>query len=143
MKKLIVLAVITMALFFAVCSRAEEVHDVSNLIEFQNALSTALSNGDDDIINLAAGIYTITTNLTYYPSNTENFSLSIVGAGIGSTILDGGDNLKILHLDTRALTSDSNAHIIIKGITFQNGSWRGYDHSDKRCRRDGYRLTIQ
>jgi len=121
MRKLFVfsLAVLIMA------SGAEAaVFNVTNVTEFQNALTIAQSNGEDDTINLAAGTYYFAV-LTYFPSDPENYALTIVGAGAGNTILDGGDLTRILLVSSYSIPVDSSAHITIRGITFQNG--RGGD----------------
>ena len=89
---------------------------VTDVSEFQPALDTAAANGEDDTINVVAGTYNVTTTLTYTPA--ENFSLTIEGEGIGSTILDGGNTTQILNI----LTVGSDADITIRNITFQNGS---------------------
>jgi hypothetical protein len=70
------------------------VFNVTNPTEFKNALNTAKSNGEDDTINLSAGIYNVTTTLLY--TSKENHALNILGTGAGSTILDGGSEIPIL-----------------------------------------------
>ena len=101
------------------------VFDVTNMTEFQSALNTAESNTEDDTINVESGTYNVTTTLTYEPSGNENYSLSINGAGAVSTILDGGDTNQIIMIDTSNLSDDSNAHIIIRGITLRKGKSGG------------------
>ena len=96
--------------------------DVSNLSDLQNALTAAIGNNENDTITVSAGTYNITSTLNYFPGDPENYSLRIIGAGIGKTIFDGGGTVNILNLDTRSLANDSNAHLIIEGITFLNGA---------------------
>lgn len=97
------------------------VFNVSNVGQFQNALNAAETNNQNDTIYVAATTYIITTTLTYDPSGVENFSLTIIGSGVDSTILDGGDATQIMHIKTIDLSNDSNAHINISNLTFQNG----------------------
>ena len=77
---------------------AAEFH-VTNATEFQNALTAAQSNGQDDTIYLAAGIYG--GNFTYLPPGTEHKSLTITGeSGISAEdiILDGQNSGGVLYL---------------------------------------------
>ncbi len=105
---------------------------VTNPTEFQDALSTAKSNGQNDTINVSAGVYSITTTLTYDASTdypVENYALNIIGVGprcigAGVPILDGGGSVQVLYILT-SYTSDTNAHISISDITFQNGGKSG------------------
>jgi len=87
--------------------------NVSTPAEFQAALDTAKSNGQDDTINVAAGTYNITTRII--SQSFENFSLTIQGAGSGSTILDGGNSVAILYIY-------SVGQVFIKDIAFRNGN---------------------
>jgi hypothetical protein len=67
------------------------VFDVDTEAKLRNALGTAARNGLDDTINIAAGQYnTSGSTFLYAPAATENYSLTIVGAGVGNTVLDGG-----------------------------------------------------
>jgi hypothetical protein len=96
---------------------------ITNSKDFQNSLTTAQSNGEDDTINLATGTYsTGGTTFTYTPASTENHALTIVGAGSGLTILDGGNNTQVLSINTTGLADDSNSNITIKNLTVQNGN---------------------
>jgi hypothetical protein len=92
---------------------------VSDIAGLQNALLIAQSNGHADTIRIKAGTYPVATTLTYKPS--ENYALTIIGEGSGSTILDGGENIKILSIDTSELEDDSEADIYIRKLTFRNG----------------------
>ena len=89
---------------------------VTNVSEFQAALDTAATNGEDDTINVTAWTYNVATTLTYW--SLENYALEIIGAGIGSTILDGGNSIQILNLETTA----DNADVTVRGIAFHNGN---------------------
>jgi hypothetical protein len=124
MKRLTIL-LITLLLLYVLGSQAYgAVFNVSNPAQFQDALTIAQGNGEDDTINVAPGVYNLTTTLTY--NADENFTLSIIGTGADSTILDGGNNVRVLEIDTSGLASDNSAHISISGITIQNGYVSGY-----------------
>jgi len=99
---------------------------VTNETALRNALSSAGSNGEHDTINITSGTYNTSGNtFTYNPAATENRSLTIVGAGVGNTILDGSDSDQIVHIETTGLTQDTKAHVRVRGITFQNGNDTG------------------
>ena len=98
------------------------VFNVTNSAEFQAALDTASSNGEGDTINLTAGTYlTNGSGFTFVADPTEDFSLTISGAGIALTILDGENTDQILSIDMSAIDDEENTDVIISGITFQNG----------------------
>ena len=119
MKKLLPFILVTLALAPAGNTHAA-VFNVNNVAQFQTALTAAQSNTDNDTINVAAGIYNPGATLEYDPALTENHSLTIAGAGAGQTILDGGGLIRVLLISTP--DNDSNAHIAIRGVTFQNAS---------------------
>ncbi len=127
-KRYMILGVVIFVVYFVLSATVYgAVFNVANSTEFQNALIIAKSNGEDDTINVAAGIYNITTTLTYdasidYP--VENHALTIIGAGAGLTIFDGGGSVQVLYICT-SYTSDTNAQISISGITFRNGKNSG------------------
>jgi len=87
--------------------------NVSNVPSFQTALTTAGANGEADVINVATGFYNITTSLSY----AGEHSLSIIGEGANSTILDGGHAVQVMNID-----SSTEGNIFVAGLTFQNGS---------------------
>jgi hypothetical protein len=124
MKKSFYVVFGTVCLILAVVSRVNvwaADFSVNNVVEFQNALTVAQSNGEHDTINVASGTYSITSSsmtLGYKP--TENFSLIIVGAGTGATILEGGRSVQILNIRTSDLADDRSAEITIKNLTFKN-----------------------
>ena len=96
--------------------------NVTNLTEFQSALTTAQSNDENNTINVAAGTYNINTCLSYSPGKEDNnHALTIKGAGAGSTILDGENAVNIMNIDTGNCDNDTST-ITISDITFQNGS---------------------
>ena len=53
---------------FMFCRAEAATINVTNVTELQNALSTAQSNGEDDTIILAPGIYTLSSKLEYQPT---------------------------------------------------------------------------
>ncbi|MEM4248021.1 MAG: hypothetical protein QXH80_02035, partial [Candidatus Nanoarchaeia archaeon] len=89
--------------------------NVTNPAEFQSALTTAQSNGEDDTINVESGTYNIATTLTY--TTSQNFSLTITGAGASTTILDGGGSVQPIFINA----AGSSGAISISDITIQNG----------------------
>ncbi|MDY6906134.1 MAG: right-handed parallel beta-helix repeat-containing protein [Thermodesulfobacteriota bacterium] len=93
-----------------------EIFDVDTAGEFQAALTTAESNGEDDTINVAVGTYTIGSTLMY--GVAEDFAITISGADRDTTILDGNNANRIF---SGSLSGHSNAPITIEGLTFQNG----------------------
>ncbi len=94
--------------------------NVSDLTGLQNALISARGNNENDTIIVSAGIYDVSITLNYFPEDPENYSLHIIGAGVGKTIFDGTGSEKIFSSDTRDLSTDSNAHVTLEGITFRN-----------------------
>jgi hypothetical protein len=91
-----------------------------NVCGFQEALTAATTNNQNDEIVLAAGTYSVTNRLVYHPGS-DSGSLTIEGAGADTTILNGNGATQILHVDTTGMGDDANAHIIISGITCLNG----------------------
>ena len=94
--------------------------DCSNYqCDLQSALTAAASNGQADILNLAAGTYHLASTLTYQPSSAsgENFSLTLQGAGAGATIIDVGAAAQTANLDSSGLTDGSKAAIAMKDLT--------------------------
>ena len=108
---------------------------VSNITEFQTALNTASSNGQNDTINVLAGTYNVNPTLTY--STNENYFILI--RGVGSPVFEGGNARRILLLTTTSV----NAGIFIEGLTIQHGqadyggglnvATQGADISLKNC----------
>ena len=119
MKRIISLTFILLLCIFLTRVNAADLY-VTNVNELYNAFDTVVDNDQDDVIHIASGVYDLTSTVKYNPY-TENYTLTIEGAGIGSTILDGGGIVQIMYIDTRPLSDDSQAHITIRGITFQNG----------------------
>jgi len=91
--------------------------------DLQIALNTAATNGADDTINLQANtVYNTNANTqpggpTFSYTSAENFSLTIVGAGAGSSVLDGNGLNQVMQLTT----TGADASIQVTGVTIQNG----------------------
>ena len=95
--------------------------NVSDTAEFQSALTAAQSNGEDDIINVAAGTYFVSLPFLYTAAATEDYDLEILGADSDLVILDGTDAGAILQIDTSAVENDDNVGVRVTNMTFQNG----------------------
>ncbi|MEM0326706.1 MAG: right-handed parallel beta-helix repeat-containing protein [Desulfurococcaceae archaeon] len=96
---------------------------VSDSLDIQTALNTARTNGRDDVVCIPAGTYNITSTLNYVlPSNSSECGkkLTIRAVG-GDVILDGGNSVRILRIDTYNCSDDTGGDITIEGITFQKG----------------------
>ena len=104
---------------------------VNSISEFRLALTEAVANKEGDTITIAAGTYYVDSPpLAYDPDcpdsdDPENFPITIIGAGAGQTILDGGGSTGILLIGTcyapwDPKCTDSSSDITIRGITFQN-----------------------
>ncbi len=112
----------------AAFSSQAAVFNVTNTEDFQAALTSAATNGEDDTINVAAGAYTANPPTTPFPltySSSEDYSLTIQGDGAGSTVLNGGGTAQILRVYTGP--GLPNAHVSISCMTFQNGYSSGKD----------------
>jgi len=106
-----------------------ETFNVTNPEEFQNALTIAQSNGEDDVINVAAGTYNITSTLGYSTYDGDGgHKLTIQGAGADKTVLDGGGSVRILYINTDADRNggDRGGDVTIEGIAFKNGYYGYY-----------------
>ncbi len=91
------------------------VFDATNAAELASALDAADTNGEDDTINIAAGTYDATgVGGFVYDGSAEDFSLTLVGAGSDMAIIDGGQSV-------RPLGIDSIGSVSVTGITFHNG----------------------
>ncbi|MFH0729950.1 MAG: hypothetical protein V2B19_26865 [Pseudomonadota bacterium] len=71
-----------MAIIWGLCAfpamMRAETFTVSSPVEFQNALSSAAANAQNDVIQVAAGTYNLSSTLIF--DSSENFSLTISGA---------------------------------------------------------------
>jgi hypothetical protein len=120
MKKIFIFVAVPFLIFSLAAANAAE-FAVSNATQFQEALNTAAQNGQDDTINVAPGTLNLANRLEYLTS--DNHTLTIQGAGAGTTVLNGGGLTQIFYADTNNLYGvDNNAHITIRGLTFTNGA---------------------
>ena len=88
--------------------------------ELQTALNDAAASSEDDVINLQPNTTYFTAdngNATFTYASTNDGSLTLAGAGMGSSILDGDSTRQVLNLDT----SGTLANIQVSGLTVQNG----------------------
>ncbi len=117
------------------------VFNVSDQAAFQDALTIAASNGQADTINVSAGTINISGSLIYDRALSENYPLTIIGAGVASTILNGDASNVVLALWSTGATADNNVHFTVQGITFQNG----HGFSDGGLDMDGWdgNMTIE
>ena len=76
-------------------------------------LQSALNNPNCSDIVLAAG--------TYYGSFTISRSVTIIGAGASTTVLDAQNNGIALNIDATASGSAWNTNVYLEGVTIQNG----------------------
>jgi len=97
---------------------------VSDAVEFQAALTTSASNGEDDVVQIEQGTYV--GNFVY--ASTESNGVTIEGGyTIGctsqlvdpvNTVLDGDTSGSVLALSA----PDQSAVFQMEGVTLQNGS---------------------
>ncbi len=92
---------------------------VSDPASFQAALTIAEANGEDDVIEVAGGVYAIGATLAH--TSAESHSLRITGAGIAATVLDGGGSVQILRLESSLPAGD----LMVAGLTLRNGHSSG------------------
>ncbi len=110
------LGVLLLFLLAAPLGALSATFNVNTIAGFQDALTAASANGENDTINVAGGTYNLSTPLNF--ESYENYPVTISGAGAGATILDGGHRTLILNM----LTSEADADITIQGLTFRNGN---------------------
>ena len=105
------------------------IFNVSTAAEFRASLSASETNGEDDTIFLATGVYEAGgTSFSYSPA--EDNSLTVVGSGAFVTIIDAGGLSEALSFNTVASlpdteqppVTDANADITVRDITVRNGS---------------------
>ena len=106
-------------LLLPVFSKAE-VFNVDNATAFQNALTQAASNGDNDTINVLADM-NITSTLQFRPraDNETGHTLTINGNG---HVLDGGGSVQIMYLNTAEIRDDTGSDITVLNLIFRNGN---------------------
>ncbi len=97
---------------------------VSTPDEFQNALTEAQSNGEDDTIYVAPGTYNITETLTYTTADGDGKLTIRAQDPNNKPILDGGGNVQIMNIQNDGDYDDQGdigADITIDGLVFKNG----------------------
>lgn len=101
--------------------------NVTDVAGFQAALATAESNGESDIIIVAAGTYTVQSTAPLVYSSTEDQSLYIVGAGADTTVLAGANFDAVNPGSVLAVTNSGapGSHLSISGLTVQGAYGRG------------------
>jgi hypothetical protein len=87
--------------------------------DLQSALNAASNNDEGDAINLAPGIYDA-SGAAFAWNTDQNFPITLIGSD--GTIIDGGNADRGMLIDTSNIVLDTNAHVTIKNIAFQNGS---------------------
>jgi len=143
MKKALLLVVVALTLSIVGGGHAA-VFDVNSEADLQNALNTARNNNQDDTINIAAGAYDASGGFLFDPAAGENYSLTIAGAGAGNTILNGAGLSQVITINTVGLADDSNSHITVTGITFQNGNpGVGISGGGLQVRTNGANITVE
>jgi len=95
---------------------------VASSAELQAALTAAQDNGQDDTINIAAGVLVAGTQpFTYTAGPAENFALTISGAGSAATVLSGAGAMQVFRISTVNLVDDANASISLRNVSIQAG----------------------
>ena len=100
------------------------VFTVNNPTEFQNVLTTAQSNLQDDVIYAAPGRYELPSILIYSTSDGDGFLTIQAQDPDDPPVLDGGGSVGIMFIDNDDNQNGGDAHndIIIKGLIFVNGN---------------------
>ena len=115
---LCVVSLLTILLFSGFSDAATFSIDAGDVAGFQSALTAAATNGQDDVINVSAGTFNLSSTLTYETS--QAYSLTISGDSAASTILDGGDSVRVMRLDNQ-----TQGNVVLRHMTFQKGRITG------------------
>jgi len=108
---------VVIVLLFYPMGGQSAVFNVTDEDELRDALSMAESNGEDDVINIAEGLYH-TGGATFTYESIEDFSLTIQGAGAGLAVLDGDEINRVLEIHAE---SAADVFVHISGLTIRNG----------------------
>ena len=111
------LLVLVSILFYPVVVHSD-VFNVTNEDELRQALSIAEDNGEDDVINIGAGLYR-TFGEPFNFETDEDFALTIEGEGAGVTILDGDGLSRVLSIQSN--NENSQLSVTMRGLTIENG----------------------
>jgi parallel beta-helix repeat protein/predicted outer membrane repeat protein len=98
--------------------------------DLQSALNASAGNEEGDTISMASGTYDASGTSFYWAPVSKNFPVLISGASDGSTIIDGGNEANsnfTMWISTTNLADDSNAHMRLNNIVFQNGNSFPFD----------------
>lgn len=98
---------------------------VNTPAQLATALTTAQDNGEDDVIYLEVGTYSLSSELVYFAASDETYKLAIIGgltpgcssgyASSGNTILDGQNAV-------RPLSITAAGEVDLGRITFEHGN---------------------
>jgi len=104
------------------------VFNVTNAAELQGALTAAAANGQDDVINVAAGTYEAPRPNSFLYASVENYSLEINGVGATSPILTAP--VDVMHsILTISISAGSpmvaTATATVRNLRFYNGKNSG------------------
>ncbi len=130
MKRLLRLlsAFLVLLMLFPIVSVKSAVFTVSTPDEFQKALTEAQSNGDNDIIHVAPGVYNLSETLVYQFDNATDVGCTLTIQALdpqNPPVLDGGKSVAVLEIvdwGGQKPNFVSGGSILIKGLTFQNGN---------------------
>ncbi len=113
MKKILYFIIVVFSLY-------GQTFNVYNTSEFRKALQDAATNGENNIIILAPGIYKITDdgNSTFKYNSSDDNNLTIKGLDSNNTILSGDNKGQILHFSS----VNHKASLIVKNISFIDGN---------------------
>lgn len=98
---------------------------VDSIAELQTALTTAEANGEDDIVNIAPGVYQPANPIEF--TGVENYSITLIGAGPASTIFDGSDIVSmhsVFEIDQQGYPGE-NAGITVSSLAVSGSGGRG------------------
>ena len=131
-KKIMIYLVCLIFMFFSFTFLSAEGFHVTNGNEFQDALTDAADNGEDDIIYMSSGVYYRTNEdgdryANFEFNGEDSRSLTIIGeAGASSSdiIIDAYGSGFCLNIRDRSFETDDdlNQEFHVSGITFQNGN---------------------
>lgn len=111
--------IILLLMFFAAILSAK-VFNVSSVTEFREALNVAATNGENNTIIIADGIYKTTDdkNGTFIYNGDNDKNLTIKGSNSKNVILSGDGKNQILNHKT----SEGNAPLILENLSFIDGN---------------------
>lgn len=115
------ISVLTLSVLFAPSAAMAATFNPATSAELQTALNDAAASAEDDVINLQPGTTYSTNdngNATFTYASTNDGSLTLSGAGMGSSILDGNSARQALNVGS----SGTLANIQVSGLTVQNGA---------------------